>query len=139
MRIERVVFDTNVLISAVLSPLGPPRRCLAWAFKQGKPVVSAALLAEFDTRLFKPRIARRITSLDVAAVRLPFLAIAALVEPAPLAPTCRDPQDDLVLATAIAGRADTIVTGDEDLLVLDPFEGIRILTLAAFMALVEAS
>jgi putative PIN family toxin of toxin-antitoxin system len=43
------------------------------------------------------------------------------VEPAALSPVCRDPEDDIVLATAIAGRADAIVTGDDDLLVLDRF------------------
>jgi putative PIN family toxin of toxin-antitoxin system len=56
-----------------------------------------------------------------------------LVTPLPLeASACRDPDDDLVLATARAGECTAIVTGDQDLLVLDPFQSIRLLTPSAF-------
>jgi predicted nucleic acid-binding protein len=52
-----------------------------------------------------------------------------MVKPEPLPKrVCRDPDDDVVLATAVAGRADFIVTGDDDLLVLKRFRGIRILS-----------
>jgi predicted nucleic acid-binding protein len=47
-------------------------------------------------------------------------------------PTCRDRDDDMVLATALAGESAAIVSGDQDLLVLDPFRGIRVLAPAAF-------
>ena len=48
-------------------------------------------------------------------------------------PTCRDPGDDVVLATARAGECVAIVTGDQALLILDPFHGIRLLTPSAFL------
>jgi predicted nucleic acid-binding protein len=60
-----------------------------------------------------------------------------VVEPAPLPqPVCRDPDDDEVLALALAARAELIVSGDNDLLVLQQFEGIPIVTPAQALALV---
>jgi hypothetical protein len=50
---------------------------------------------------------------------------------------CRDPDDNKLLEIAIAGRADCLVTGDQDLLVLDPFHGIPILTPAKFLTIVS--
>jgi uncharacterized protein len=50
---------------------------------------------------------------------------------------CRDPDDNKLLEIAVVGRADCLVTGDEDLLVLDPFQGIPILTPAGFLTTVS--
>ncbi len=47
---------------------------------------------------------------------------------------CRDPKDDKLLALALDGHADAIITGDKDLLTLHPFEGIAIITPAAYLA-----
>ena len=56
-----------------------------------------------------------------------------MVAPDALEPAvCRDRDDDVVLATALAGECAAIVTGDQDLLVLDPFHGIRVLAPTAF-------
>lgn len=57
------------------------------------------------------------------------IAVAALAEP-----VCRDPDDDAILATALAARADLLVTGDKDLLVLGSYEGIPIVTPAECLA-----
>jgi putative PIN family toxin of toxin-antitoxin system len=149
MRIERVVFDTNVLISAAISPLGKSFRCLAWALSRATLHSSVGLLDEFDSRLSGPRIARLLAEPHFSRVKDAVRNAAILVEPAPIAPVCRDPKDDIVLATALAARADILatalaaradilVTGDMDLLTLDPFEGIRILSPAAFLAAAEA-
>ena len=51
---------------------------------------------------------------------------------------CRDPKDDMVLEAAVAGRADAIVSTDEDLIVLSPFEGIPVLGPAEFLARLES-
>src|SRR5713226_6456825 len=67
-----------------------------------------------------------------ATVRL-FEETFTVVTPVPLeAPACRDADDDVVLATARAGECAVIVSGDQDLLILDPFQGIRILAPSAF-------
>ena len=58
--------------------------------------------------------------------------ILRIVDPIIIQPICRDPDDDVVLATALAGDGAAIVSGDQDLLILDPFRGIRVLTPSAF-------
>jgi putative PIN family toxin of toxin-antitoxin system len=72
-------------------------------------------------------------SIDVrAAIRL-FEETFTLVVPAALeSPTCRDRDDDVVLATALAAECAAIVTGDQDLLILDHFQGIQVLAPSAF-------
>jgi predicted nucleic acid-binding protein len=52
---------------------------------------------------------------------------------------CRDPDDDKLLEIAVAGNADCLVTGDQDLLILHPFQGVPIITPAAFLEAVEAA
>lgn len=139
MRIERVVLDTNVVISAVISPAGKPLKVLMYCGRAQMLVTSEALMTEIETRLMRPRISKRTTPIEREIILDVLRVGSLLVKPATLAPTCRDPDDDIVLATALAGRADVIVTGDQDLLVLDPFQGIRILTPAAFLDAVSTA
>jgi putative PIN family toxin of toxin-antitoxin system len=54
MRVERVVLDTNVLISAFLSPVGKPFACLSWVLANATLIVSRELLEELETRLARP-------------------------------------------------------------------------------------
>jgi uncharacterized protein len=78
--------------------------------------------AKFDAILVQSKTTRE---RSLAEVR----QLAEVVEPPPLpAPVCRDPDDDEVLALALAAKVDLIVSGDDDLLVLQVFEGIPILT-----------
>ena len=136
MAIERVVFDTNILISAAISPLGKPFACVRWALANATQITSAAMYEELRTRLQRPRIARLLVEPHATQFLQDAASAFQVVAPAQIDPVCRDPDDDVVLATAVAGRADCIVTGDQDLLVLDPFQGIRILTPAAFLEVV---
>ena len=72
-------------------------------------------------------------AVDVRAALRLFEETFTLVAPDVLEPPiCRDPDDDVVLATARAGECAAIVTGDQDLLILDPFQGIRVLAPSAF-------
>jgi putative PIN family toxin of toxin-antitoxin system len=82
------------------------------------------------------------TKFDAKADDLPlfvaFREIAEIVEPAPLTPpVCRDRDDDWVLATALAGNANLIVTGDDDLLVLEKFRGVQILSPRTFLEMMD--
>lgn len=121
----RVLLDTNVLVSAVLFG-GLPRRLLDAAL-QGRFVLvtGVELLDEFEDVLLDrfgfDRSAARL-------VRAEMDTIAELAQPRDLPPVSRDPDDDLVLATADAGAAEVIVTGDKDLLVLEAHRGVPILT-----------
>ena len=58
MRVERVVLDTNVLISAALSPLGKPFACLEWVLHNATLIVSRELLDELETRLARPKFSK---------------------------------------------------------------------------------
>jgi uncharacterized protein len=125
----RVLLDTNVLVSAVLFG-GLPRRLLDAAL-QGRFVLvtGVELLDEFED-ILRDRFA-----FDRAAARLvrtEMDTVAELAQPGELAPVSRDPDDDLVLATAEAGEVEVIVTGDKDLLVLEAHRGVPILTARQF-------
>jgi putative PIN family toxin of toxin-antitoxin system len=95
---------------------------------------SAALLAELRGVLSREKFAAQLAhrALTVADVFDGYAALVSLVAPATIAPTiARDPADDQVLATALAARADCIVSGDAHLLNLKNFQGIGILTATA--------
>ena len=125
----RLVLDTNVLLAAVLAP-GLCRELLRKHLHPHDLICSQALLREFEEKL------RDKVGVEPAAVPL-FTAYRKRVEmvaPTPLpAPVCRDPDDDLVLATAVAGTADIILTGDKDLLILKQHAGIHIRTPRQFL------
>lgn len=94
-------------------------------------VSSPALLAELGEVLERPRFAdvlkRSATPLDRLLAQIQ--ALADVIAPPPLpAPVCRDPDDDAVLALAVAARVDLIVSGDADLLDLEAHQGIPIVT-----------
>lgn len=120
----RLVLDTNVLIAAVVAD-GLCRDLVRRRLENHSVITSRTLLNELREKLEEKFV--------VKAKDIPFLSVyearAELVEPAPLdANLCRDPDDVAVLATAIAGKADFIITGDQDLLVLSQHEGIPIVT-----------
>ena len=139
MRVERVVLDTNVLISAVFSPLGKPFACLSWVLDNAILIVSPELLDELETRLARSKFSKYVDDPRRRAFVADLRLSAVQVELSGLLRACRDPDDDKLLETAVVGRADCLVTGDQDLLVLDPFQGIPILTPAGFLAIVTPS
>ena len=138
MRVERVVLDTNLLISAALAPQGKPRRVLTWARTNARLIASLPLLKEVRTRLERPKFRKYLSAGDAERFVLDFAAVCEKPALSGSIRVCRDPDDDMVLETAVAGRADCIVTGDQDLLVLDPFQEIRILVPANFLREVGA-
>lgn len=125
----RVLLDTNVLVAALVAR-GVCTDLVEHCVRQHVVISSQPLLNELRDVLTRKLHQR---SADVrAAVRL-FEEKFVCVEPLALdSPTCRDRDDDVVLATALAGGAAAIVSGDQDLLILDPFRSIRVLAPAAF-------
>lgn len=129
----RLVLDTNTVVSGLLWP-GVPARLID-AAEAGKIELasSTALLAELQGVLSRRKFARQLEKrgLDPASLFEGYAALVGLVTPAPLPqPVSRDPDDDRVLAAALAANADLIVSGDKDLLTLGSFQGIPILTAA---------
>ena len=101
---------------------------------------SDPLLAELAEVLARPRLRAKygLTTEDIATVLSLILPRGEPVVPARRIDVCRDPTDNMVLEAAVAGQADAIVSGDEDLLTLSPFEAIPILSPATFLRLLKA-
>jgi len=141
--VRRVVLDTNVIASGFIVPTGPPGKILAvWRDRHLDIVVSPSLLQEVTDILRRPKIARvyGLTAPAVADI-LRLLDSQAIHVPGRvmIPPTARDPRDDHILACAVEGHADFVVTGDRDLPDLRRFQGISIVSPAAFAALLQPS
>jgi len=128
MKAERFVVDSNVLISAALRTTSPPARLIdAMSNAAAILVFSEETQAEFAGRLMKSKFDRYVST----ALREKFLAqvdaVSEYVFIANRPMGCRDRSDDKFLETAVSGQADCLVSGDNDLLRLHPFQGIPVL------------
>ena len=135
---KSVVVDASVLVSAFLFPASVPGRSVQ-AARQGRFVLrlSPLLLDETRYALLSTRLRGIYGYADEAALAWCMeLAQIGRLFAAPLpeiGPVCRDPNDDHVIATAVAVNAEIIVTGDKDLLALSQYQSIRILTARSFL------
>lgn len=126
----RLVLDTNILISALITRGTPPDRLYrAWLRRDAELVTSTAQIAEVAEVLARPGI-RRLVDADEANAILENLAVRALVLNAlPEVDVSSDPSDNPILAAAIAGDADFIVSGDKKhVLSLGEVHGIPVVT-----------
>lgn len=129
MHSPRCVLDTNVIISAVLKPESLPNRLVAHVFEHGAVLVSEALLEELRSRIMRPTFDRYVTVEDRERIVALFARRGHRVTVASVVTDSRDPDDNAVLALALDGQADMIVSGDrKHLLPLHPFRGIAVLT-----------
>ena len=136
MKAERVVLDTNVLISAALSPNGSPRAVIdAVRLENGVLLFSDETFDELRSRFHRPKFDRYIGQEGRAIYLAQLEAVSEWVSIAGAKLGCRDPDDDKLLETALMGEADCLITGDRDLLEMSPFHAIPILTPASFLDL----
>ena len=138
----RAVLDANVLVSAVLSPVGVPGQILdEWRAERFALLVSAPILEEIARVLEYPRIARGhrwpqakvqefVAELGNAAILTPGEITLNVVR--------NDPDDNRYLECAVEGDADYLVSGDQDLLALREHRGIRIVTPKTFLQALRA-
>jgi len=127
----RVVIDTNIVVSAAFKETSWPASVVRWVGTVGGLLKSVSTEREVFDVLERPRIARNTPPLFVRRLQQIFRDAELVTITEPIA-GCRDPKDDKFLELALNGRADVIVSGDADLLVLDGFRGIPIITPAAF-------
>lgn len=130
----RIVIDTNLWISRLLLPGSVSAQAVDAALKWGRPVVSAETMTELGEVLSRPKFDRYVSREDRQQFIRKLGGIARLVPIVQRVQACRDPKDDKFLDVALAAGAQFILTGDEDLLILNPFHGIEIIRPAAFLA-----
>jgi len=132
MKAKCIVVDSNVLISAALSPKGTAAKVVSHIIRHHKVVFCNETFEELQTRLWRPKFDRYVTLEQRKLILHDLSAIAQWVEIDDEVRYSRDRDDDKFIATALAGNAEVIVSGDSDLLVLLNVNGIRILKLAGF-------
>jgi uncharacterized protein len=137
----RLVLDTNVVASALLWG-GTPRMVLQAARdKRVRLFTSTALLTELTDVLGRRKFDRKIaaSALTVDQIVDRYVALATPVQPAPTPRVAPDPDDDVVIGTALAAKADGIVTGDKALLSVAAYQGVRIIGVAQALQLIGAA
>lgn len=130
---NRIVLDSNVFISRLLNKDSIPGRAFIKATSSGIILISEEILEELTDVLGRKKFDPYITIEE----RKDFLRqLSHVVEFVPQLisiKACRDPRDDKFLSLAVNGKADFIITGDNDLLVLDPFRNIRIISCSTYL------
>lgn len=134
----RAVFDTVIFVRGLLNPLSIWGRLVFERYEDYRLIVSPPVLREVLEVVDRPTLARRfrfVAGMDKARL-LALLADAevVVVDEDDLPRVCRDPNDDMFLATAVAGGARFIVSEDNDLLALGEYDGVRVVNAEAFLA-----
>jgi len=111
----RIVIDTNIWIRILLRGEVTLPILTEWQAKRFQLITSQALLDEYDSIWQRPRLRSRIDRAQAEHLRRQMRTRGKVVELKTIPPRCRDPKDHPVLATAIDGQANAIVTGDDDL------------------------
>lgn len=130
---ERVVIDTNTLISRLLLPASVPAQAVRKAVAEVQLLASDATMMELADVLARPKFGPYVTIAERQEFLRLFDRIAERIPIIHMVHACRDPKDDKFLELAVNGEAHLIITGDADLLTLRPFRGINILTPASYL------
>ena len=136
----RAVLDTNLLVSYLLTHRPPVASLIDHHLAQDHFVLVTPpeLLEELDRVVGYPKLQRYYTEEERTRFVASLMALSEVVDlPETIPRICRDPHDDRVIACAVGGKADVIVSGDRDLLSLEQVGGILILTAAQFLEMLE--
>jgi putative PIN family toxin of toxin-antitoxin system len=130
---QRIVADTNCLVSRLLLPSSVPGNAVRKAVDSGLLLVSEATMNELADVLARSKFDRYISLADRQQFVRLLGRVAEFVPIVYPVRECRDPTDDKFLEVALNGKADLILTGDADLLALHPWQGIAILPPARYL------
>ncbi|MEA5578475.1 putative toxin-antitoxin system toxin component, PIN family [Anabaena sp. UHCC 0451] len=128
----RLVLDTNVLVSAVLSPNSVSAQVLNWGEDNGIILYSAATLTELLSVLGRSKFAKYIDADDIDGLSFRIKNTWFPVEIVNQVTLCRDPKDDKFIELALNGDASHLITEDADLLILHPIENIPVINPRTF-------
>ena len=129
----RLVFDTNILISHLLLPSSLPAQAVRKGLHQGQILVSDETLNELADVLVRPKFDRYISIEDRQEFFRVFGRVVEKVHIIRSVQVCRDPKDNKFLELALDGRATSVITGDQNLLILHPFNSIPIITPQSYL------
>lgn len=132
---KRFVLDTNTIISALLLRTSIPRQAFDKAFDRGIVLVSDITTAELTEVLKRSRFDRYITLERRIQFLASFIQDTTIITVTETITDCRDPKDNKFLEVAVCGQADKIITGDRDLLDMNPYRGITIITPRDFLTI----
>jgi putative PIN family toxin of toxin-antitoxin system len=130
---KRFVFDTNVLVSALLFAESKPAHAFFLALQTGILLTSFAALHELSDVLQRKKFDKYLTIEDRDQFLDQYTRLATTIDITETIQACRDPKDDKFLEIATNGRATYLITGDPDLLVLHPFRGVGIIAPDTFL------
>jgi putative PIN family toxin of toxin-antitoxin system len=129
-----IVIDASTLVSAALKPDSIPEQAVLRAEEVDVFALSAAVDAEISGVLNRPKFARAISATRRDRFPRNLRDAAVWFDPSVRVVDCRDAKDNKYLELALAAGAETIVSGDDDLLVLHPWRGVRILRPLDYLA-----
>lgn len=132
MKAERVVVDTNVLISAALSSDTAPAEAVRQALTRHRLVFARETFEELETRLWRAKFDRYLSQ-DIRRLLLhDFNSVADWITlPSGTLPACsRDPDDDKFIHTALKSGSRWLISGDRELLDFSEIQGVQILSSA---------
>ena len=137
----RVVVDTNLIVSAFLWG-GPPEKLINELLTRGIPMLTTqAMIDELDATLRKPKFIGRFQAHGVTPDDLidTYRHITEFVTPAEIPDnSVRDPKDKIILAAAVGGSASHLISGDKDLITLQQYNEVIILTVAQFLTMLTS-
>lgn len=130
----RIVLDANIVIAAFASR-GLCESILELCLSEHEVILCGDLIDEIEKNL---RSKIKVPPEIVAGIKEFLIEKSTVMKPALIPPnTCRDPDDEIILGLAVAASAEFIITGDKDLLVLENFEKIQIVTPRMFSEIVH--
>ena len=112
-----LVLDTNIIVSAILSKTGKARQALDKAQDISQVLMSTPVLEEIETVLLRPKFDKYISQLERRFFLTNFLKTVKFIAETEVVTICRDPKDDKILNLGLSGKAEYIISGDQDLLV----------------------
>lgn len=133
----KIILDTNIIISAAFSATSTSAQALQFAFKKHSVLASLETYNELTTVLYRKKFDTLISPEDRKLIIDTFSEDVDWVYPKEKITACRDPKDNMLLELAVAGKANFIITGDQDLLELNPFRNTQIVKPAEFLQIVE--